>query len=216
MTTEKSSIMNTTAINPTIFLSNDVGGISQHMLEHGYVVYRVDALDCRENVYNLWKHVILNQPWVGANKIVLHDPLTNLVLDIDEDRERFLDVVMSPLGKRLREYLTSRWTLHRGFGACCDPNIFHLDHVWKLSQDPQIYRIAAKILGRDDLWVDINRSVTRLPGEGEKELLHWDLNPFKPWTPSDAICGKVFYTPGSFVCVPGINSCLAKVSVFCL
>jgi len=70
------------------------------------------------------------------------------------------------------------WPLHRGFGACCDPAVFNLEGVWSIRQDPDLYKIASTIADEANLWVDVNRSIHKLPGQGDNEFLHYDFNPF--------------------------------------
>jgi hypothetical protein len=56
------------------------------------------------------------------------------------------------------------------------------------------------------LWVDINRSIQKLPGQGETEFLHWDFNPFAAGLAEapavSNVCGKVCYTASCFVAAP--------------
>jgi len=65
--------------------------------------------------------------------------------------------------------------------------------------------------------VDINRSIQKLPSEGQEEFLHWDFNPFAPSGPAlmglsaggnvvNSVAGKVCYTKSRFVCVPGTHT----------
>ena len=54
--------------------------------------------------------------------------------------------------------------------ACCDPCVFHLPGVWDIRQDPRLYELATKLRS--------GQSIQKLPGQGEDEFLHWDMNPF--------------------------------------
>lgn len=130
-----------------------------------------------------------------------------------EDSDQFFKEVVGPLSAKKRKLFGKGWPLHRGFGACCDPTVFHLPGVWGIRQDPDIYRIASTIAGETRLWVDINRSIQKLPGEGDNEFLHWDFNPFtavkhpeRPEFEPKGVCGKVVYTESRFVCVPGTHT----------
>ena len=78
---------------------------------------------------------------------------------IDKDRKSFLrSVTEAPLPKATRKRFEESWCLHRGFGACCDPQVFHLPGVWqKIRQNPLLYKVARKLIGRKDIWVDLNR-----------------------------------------------------------
>jgi hypothetical protein len=130
-----------------------------------------------------------------------------------EDHREFLGQVIGPLPAQRRKKFEAGWPLHRGFGACCDPAIFHLEGVWSIRQDPDLYKIASHISGETRLWVDINRSIQKLPGQGDNEFLHFDFSPFAAVRLSDmdpsaprGLCGKICYTQSRFVCVPGTHS----------
>ena len=111
--------------------------------------------------------------------------------------------------------------MHRGFGACCNPAVFHLPSVWKVRE--ALCPVACALTGTEALWVDVNRSIQKLQGQGEEEFLHWDCDPLAPFPsngpdgngPEDAqasqtqasqICGKFVYTTSRFVCVPGTHT----------
>ena len=107
------------------------------------------------------------------------------------------------------------WPLHRGFGACCDSAVYHLEGVWSIRQDPDLYQIASIIAEEENLWVDVNRSIQKLPGQGESEFLHYDFNPFARQKMMNeggvdvspkGVCGKACYTPSRFVYVEGTHS----------
>ena len=87
----------------------------------------------------------------------IHHPLS--AIQIDKDRKGFLrSVTEAPLPKATRKRFEESWCLHRGFGACCDPQVFHLPGVWqKIRQNPALYKVARKLIGRKDIWVDLNR-----------------------------------------------------------
>ena len=155
-----------------------------------------------------------------------------------EDASEFLEqVTKAPIPAAELRALEDGWCLHRGFGACCDSAAFHLPGVWtRVRQHPALYRIAALLMGQTALWVDINRcgvligsprqsacrSIQKLPKQGEKEFLHWDLNPFATGRAEGAdaegaageadrqlpngLAGKVCYTRSQFVCVLGSHT----------
>lgn len=58
--------------------------------------------------------------------------------------------------------------------------------------------------------MDINRSIQKLPGQGDNEFLHWDFNPFNEDSHSDPnhvnVSGKVCYTKSRFVAAPGTHT----------
>jgi len=127
------------------------------------------------------------------------------------DRREFIDAVVGPLPTARRKKFEAGWPLHRGFGACCDPAAFHLEGVWNIRQDPDLYKIASHISDEKRLWTDINRSIQKLPGQGDNEFLHFDFNPFAPASSQEdatpkGLCGKVCYTSSRFVYVPGTHS----------
>ena len=171
----------------------------------GYVVLRaLDAAQCATHVVEQVKHILLQQPW--KERLVVRCPRTGRVLDIDADRELYLQVLTSPNipAKTLREWKEA-WPFHRGFGACCDPASFWLPSMCAARQDPRIYAVASALLGRRDIWVDINRSIQKMPTEGEDEFLHWDLSPFADdvnWDECRALHGKMAATKSRVVVVP--------------
>ena len=179
---------------------------------NGFVCVRLlSAAQCDELVLEQWRRVILRQEWTSAYKIVVQGT-DGRVLNVDDpsDRREFVDAVVGPLTAATRKKFEAGWPLHRGFGACCDPAVFHLEGVWKIRQDPDVYTISSEICGETRLWVDTNRSIHKLPGQGDNEFLHFDFNPFAAAL-SDieagvGLCGKVCYTPSRFVYVPGTHS----------
>jgi len=183
--------------------------------EHGLVCVRLlTAGKCDELVLEQWRRVILRQEWSAEYRIAVHGG-DGRALDVDNpaDQPEFLSAVIGPLPAPRRKKFEAGWPLHRGFGACCDPAVFHLEGVWGIRQDPDLYRIASHISGETRLWVDINRSIQKLPGQGDNEFLHFDFNPFSavhlPETDASAprgLCGKVCYTQSRFVYVPGTHS----------
>ena len=176
---------------------------------NGFVVVRVlGHQKCEELICEQWHRVILEQPWnAKSSKSSLHAMAPASSLLSQEELARY---VTGPLDAKTRKEFETKWPLHRGFGACCDPCVFHLPGVWDIRQDPRLYELATKLTGTGDLWVDINRSIQKLPGQGEDEFLHWDMNPFlaarsaesAESAESASVCGKVCYTKSRFVCVP--------------
>ena len=66
--------------------------------------------------------------------------------------------------------------------------------------------MAASLLDNAKLWFDINRCIFKLPGEGEDEFIHLDLNPFNGYKQSAALCGKVAITKMWLLCAPGTHT----------
>ena len=182
--------------------------IAQHFEKHGFVIVRaLDRAQCLANIKQQITEVLLKQPW--RERLVVRDSQTGVELDIERDTERYIAELTRPnLDKKTLDAYERVWPFHAGFGACCDPNIFHLSEVWKVRENRRLYAVARRILHcRRDLWVDINRSIQKLPGKGEQEFLHWDV-PFLhlEHRRDQALGGKVMFTDGQFVCVPGTST----------
>jgi len=216
----------------TIFNAHDVSPENLSRMkcafrEHGAICVRImDDARCRDLVLEQWRNVILKQQWTEDYQIKLTDPTlinvdnTSGRLDVDnpEHKQMFFDQVVGPLSCERRRAFEIGWPLHRGFGACCDPQVFHLPGVWDIRQDPFVHAIQSNLMGTRHLWVDINRSVQKLPNQGENEFLHFDHNVFalarrlaaraNPFEEEEinALCGKVCYTRSRFVYVPGTHT----------
>jgi len=187
---------------------SDLPKIKQDYEQNGIVVIQVlTDEECKTLIASQVKEVLLKQPWKVLLK--LKDPLDpTRYLDIDTDRDAYIAELTKPnLSKRELDFLFHVWTLHQGFGASCCPGSIHTKELWTLRQNESIYNVAAEILGDKELWVDINRSIQKLPTMGEKEFIHVDL-PFicMKWSKPTALSGKVAYTPCEFICVPGTHT----------
>jgi len=158
--------------------------ITKQYRNNGLVMIKLlDQSACDDLVMEQWKEVMLKQPYTDEHKIKVTSGESGRQLDIDKDPREFLRAVTTaPLPKAVLKNFENGWCLHRGFGACCDPQVFHLPGVWKIREHPSLYKAACKLIGRKDIWVDINRSIQKLPGQGENEFLHWDMNPFASFT----------------------------------
>jgi hypothetical protein len=145
-------------------------------------------------------------PEEGLNKLVL----VRRTLDIKKrlDRSKLLSELTKPnLSKEELKHLEETACFHVGFGAPCSPGSFHTKALWMIRQSPRLYILATRIIGEEELWVDYNRSIQKLPTQGDSEFLHWDI-PYlhMEWTETKAIGGKVAFTPTEFICVPGTNT----------
>jgi hypothetical protein len=185
--------------------------IADHFRRHGIVVVRFLTDEQRRAlIKEQVTEVLLKQPWIRTLQV--RDPATGALLDIEGDTDAYIAALTRDnLPAETRKAWRDCWPLHAGFGACCDPGVFHLQRVWEMRQDPRLYAIASALMGRTDLWVDINRSIQLMPGEGEEEFAHWDKAYMHEPPPSDlseqpGIAGKVMYTDGSFRCVPGSST----------
>lgn len=188
----------------------------------GVVVVRLlSEQQCARSIFEIWDKVITKQPWKPGIRLELPggpsvtSALAAFKLATELDRERalaaFARAVTGPFTPKMRKQLEDGWTFHSGFGAPCDDNCFHLDGSWEVRQSPDLYNLAVSLTGATHLWVDVNRPIAKLPGKGEDEFFHWDLNPFAVAAGAAAgaesqIGGKVCYTDASFICVPGTHT----------
>jgi hypothetical protein len=176
----------------------------------GFVILRdVMSMEHRTRfVKEYVKEVLEKQPWNIAHPFEVFDPITKQKLDVEADTERYLQSLFrGHLSSNTLKAWAEAGPFHRGFGACCDPKVFHQPEVWELRQNPTLYNAASRILGDKALWVDINRTTFKLPGEGEDEWLHWD-EPFlkKDWEAPTSLSGKVAVTDTVFYAVPGTHT----------
>ena len=182
--------------------SDSADSIAAHYATHGFVVVRaLTAEECTANIKAQVGGVLLNQPW--QQTLVVRDAAT--ALDFQRDSDRYVkELTRSNLDKATLAHYESVWPFHSGFGACCDPTAFHLPEMWRVREKPELYNIARHLMGgRSDLWVDINRCIQKLPGKGEEEFLHWDLDFLhRAHAPDNGVSGKVMFTDGVFICVP--------------
>lgn len=128
------------------------------------------------------------------------------------DREQIITELIRPtLTRENLKRLEQSCPPHREFGAPCTPQSFHNPWANALRQDPDIYNVATTIVpleeGESGLNCDINRSIYLLPGQGQRAMLHWDCDP-REQTPGSkkSLQGKVLFTPGKFICVPGTHT----------
>jgi len=98
------------------------------------VIHVADVVQCREFIFEMWRNVILKQLWKEGHRIELKSTKDGRVLDIDNpnDVDEYYDIITGTLSTELREMMKKAWTLHCGFGACCDPANFHSEGAWKL------------------------------------------------------------------------------------
>jgi hypothetical protein len=193
-----------------VFAAGDKVGAAAFFEKFGVCITRApnDAQTERGRfILEQWEKIILKQPW---EKPIEVRNAQGRLLDIREDAIEFLQVVTSPLTPELRKEFERGWCLHRGFGACSDDSVFHLKSVWDLRQDPTLYDLAVTILGETNLWVDPNRCIQKLPGQGDEEFLHVDTC-VHGLTDDDRVHvpvmqGKYCANESRFVCCPGSNT----------
>lgn len=194
-----------------IFEPENIDGIKEYYNTNGLVLVRLlPPSVCEELILEQWREILLRQPFTEAYRLRV---LSSSGLELDPSssahRDEFLrKVTAAPLPSQTLKTWTESWTLHRGFGACCDPEAFHLAGVWQhVRQSEALYSIACALTGRTEQWVDINRSIQKLPGQGETEFLHWDCNPFALDDHKEcSVQGKACYTPSRFVGVLGSHT----------
>jgi hypothetical protein len=199
-----------------VFDKKDIAGIQAHFDKFGVVVVSGMLTDeqCDDLILEQWQKIMLQQHWTPEYKIVIEDE-NERELDpgLDADKPKFLAQVTGPLTPFVRKQFEAGWPLHIGFGAACDPVVWHMPLVWKLRQNPDLYEIAKAICRQRRLWVTLCRSIQVVPGQGTDEFLHWDRNMNKEWLESLAeieseigIQGKFMYVDGSLICVEGTHT----------
>ena len=186
--------------------------IHQHYQEHGFVVLRaLTPAFCKKAIGEQVEKILLQQPWKPEYKLKVYkdnDETRKEELDFQTQRDEYIDTLLkAPLPSKTLQRLNDAWPLHKTFGACCDDAVFHLPTVWEVRQNEALFIVAKELMGgRDDLWVDINRCIQKMPTKGEKEFLHWDLDKFSDYAHDSGIQGKVAFSDGQFVCVPGTHT----------
>jgi hypothetical protein len=209
------------SFTPEIFenecnLSN-VNAIAQYYEDNGFVLINLlTHEECRDNVLEQWDKIILKQPWEDGIRLERkkYEEGDDSYFGADDDEAFFKYVTKPNMSKTQLDAYKNGWPMHRGFGACCDPVVFHLPGVWKIREKQLLYEVAVKVLREPKLWVSIDRSIQKLPNEGDKEFLHLDLNLEEAVKQVDApsmMQGKVCYTNSKFVLVPGSNKQLKDI-----
>ena len=188
-----------------IFEPHQYPEIKAFYMTHGFVLIQLlDERACKNAIKEQVEKILLRQPW--EERLVVLDPRTKgEIVYSPETSDAYVDALVRPnIPSRVLKGYQDAWPFHRGFGACCDPAAFHLYTVWSIRENQDIVCTAANLLDcrPEDLWVDINRSIHKLPTEGDDEFLHWDLQKFGKYQPDTSVQGKVMYSTGQFVCVP--------------
>jgi hypothetical protein len=189
-----------------VFEQGEVTQIAANMKTHGFAIFRaVTDAECDEQIIEIWQKIILALPF--KEPLVVRSK-NGHALDPVHHRAQFLEIVKAKLTPAQRKEFRAKAPLHVGFGASCDPASFLRDGNYAIRQDPGIYAIAAAILGFPNLWFDLNRTIAKLPGEGEDEFLHWDLDAFFGTFASapSSVSGKVCFSDSRFVAVPGTHT----------
>ena len=188
------------------------------------IVRVIEERQCYEMIKALWEKVILTEPLLDEFK-----PVITKAPEYDdvEARKSWLNSVVfptlpksaTPEQKKLRSQqikdFKKRFNLmHMEFGACCNPEVFHLPEVWSIRQNMTIYQVFSQVMGTKDLRVSIDRLIHgRMPGTGSGEFLHWDTNPRQRLDESEydiymtSVQGKLSFTEDTkFSCVLGTHT----------
>ena len=202
-------------VEPVIFDARDpslgnLRAIKAHIEKNGVVVLKIrNKRECREMVMEMWRKVISKQHWTDEYQIVIRSRKDNRILDVhsEADEMEFYKFVTGPLSPQERKMFERGWPLHRGFGACCDPAVFHMDTVTSIRQDPDLYRCVSFMMDEHKLWSEINRCTQLVPGQGENEFLHFDFNAMsKESEHVTGLAGKFCASDSRLVYVPGTHT----------
>jgi len=152
----------------TICAKDDAVGIDQQFRTHGFAIVQVLTLDeCKLHVLNIWKQVILQQPWSDEHRLVITDK-DGRVLDPANPAhaDEFYAQVTGVLDAKTRERFKRGWTMHRQFGACCDPKAYHDQMTWDLRMRADLCGIINQLYGHTKWRAHVERPVALLPTEG--------------------------------------------------
>ena len=134
-------------------------------------------------------------------------------LDIanDDDWSQIFKILQGPLDVKTRKMVEQGFpTLHMSFGATCAPELCHTIEAIKIRTLRNLYEIASALVGTRTLWCTLDRQIQKLPGKGDDEFLHYDMNPFAEQQEADGmtgIAGKLHMSGGSsFILVPGTHT----------
>ena len=198
-----------------------LGSIHAFYQKNGFVVLKALSSEfCKKAIKEQIKHILLKQPWDEDHRLKVyrmiarrngHDGGVEYKSSGDEviyedDPDLYLEnLLKAPVDPKTLKRYERAWPLHKAAGACADHAVFHLQEVWNVRQNESLFQVATTILDSRELWVDINRSIQKLPGQGVEQPLRWDNPPIKK-TPENEIKGKAVYTDSQFVCIPGSHT----------
>ena len=180
--------------------------ITEFYREHGYLVIKIlHGRERKKAVEEQVEKILMQQPW--KEKLEVLDT-NGQRIDFQQTPKRFVKRLLeSPISTKALGLYEKAWCMHKEFGACSDPAAFHLKTVWDIRQKPILVAIVRALLGNRNLWVDINRSIQKLPTKGETEFLHWDLPKLTMKYRSDTqVQGKVAYTSSRMIIAPGTHT----------
>lgn len=212
--------------------------------KHGFVAFRAlaDERECHRKVAAFYRDVVFSQP-VRPEHLPSCGPPPSCDNELaawvrkatlQPGGADFGDGPTVPEKTRRRNRVArlNRFSLplmHSDFGACANPETFQCASAYEIRQDPGIYAVASAILGTDRIYCTIDRHTHKLPSKDSNEIvdlydqasfLHFDVDPCTLLDQSDdeihasAFQGKVLFTPGYFVAVPGTHT-RAFYEAFC-
>lgn len=210
----KKARMTWTDIDPPKFTANDVSDekltkIQQFYNENGYyIISDAASPKQRESFVREMMLVLDNQGHKPEYKIQFKGP-NDTVLDIanDVDWQEIWKILQKPLDAKTRKMLELGFpVLHQSFGATCAEELCHLLTAIEIRTSRNLHKIASRVIGTSKIWADMNRQIQKLPGQGDDEFLHFDINPFAEQPEVDdirGIGGKLNMSgPSSFILVP--------------
>jgi hypothetical protein len=196
----------------------DVAGIQADFKYFGFARVKLLTRKQQEDLtLEIFGEIVQKQPWVETIKLYGANG-SELDYRNPAHREELLAILSQPLSVKMRKYFEEWWTMHRDFGACCDPNAFNLKTMWEIRQDPAVYEIICALFGKSTadrrVAQTLERAIEKLPGFGMQALAHFDLDLKELYEQMDkgefelhVIQGKVSCLAGTkFKCVAGSHT----------
>lgn len=175
----------------------------------GFCVMRLlDDQQCEEQIMSASQNLLI--PSIVNTFKPEHTEFLKTAPDPATDPRGFYNWITKPKWtSNQRKLLETVWPFHRQFGACADGASWHTPKLWDVRTGYAADFAALALPQHERIWVDINRTIMKLPGQGEDELCHWDINPWNPLLADpnriiqpNAVCGKVVFSDSSFICAP--------------
>jgi hypothetical protein len=116
------------------------GAITAQFAKYGFVIVRaLTRKECKANNKEQVTEILQKQPW--REKLVVRDRETGEALDIRTDTRRYIkELTRDNIPTATLKHYERVWPFHVGVGACCDPNVFHLQGVWRLREGAAVWR----------------------------------------------------------------------------
>ena len=184
-------------LHPTVHCGktkSSLDAAAREFKEIGYTVIQfLTPEECDENIISLVTNILGpgKQGYRPEYELVYPDPKT--------DRKAFLEWAKRNNRKDV-QILGDGWCLHKTFGAPTEPAAFYSQKITNNKQHPALVYFAQQALGTEDIRVDMNRSILKLPGMGMPELLHWDKEfPRKVLGELGQVCGRIGFNAFSMI-----------------